>query len=245
MSVPSGNVENLWADSVFAPVPIRNVFDATVDRLVRAIRLGVLADGEQLPPERELARTFGISRVTLREVIRSLRELGLLESRRGRAGGTFVVSPSTRSPYRPPSDPSLVIDELLDALDLRRVLEPGAAQLAACRVHPAVDRASLRRYLKEATICAPPERGVCNSRLHMAIAALGGSLSVASAVADIRLKVDDLITAFPAMVPNIQRSDRQHAAIVRAVLAGRPEEARQVMEQHVDDTAELVRRMLA
>ena len=92
MSVTSaGNVEALWARTVFSPVPVRNAFEVTVERLAQGIRLGVLVDGDRLPPERELAETFGVSRMTLREAIKALREAKLVESRRGRGGGTFVV----------------------------------------------------------------------------------------------------------------------------------------------------------
>ena len=52
-----GNVEALWARAMFAPVPVRNAFEVTVERLAQGIRLGVLADGDQLPPKRELADT--------------------------------------------------------------------------------------------------------------------------------------------------------------------------------------------
>ena len=79
--------------AVFCPVPVRNAFEVTVERLAQGIRLGVLTEGDRLPPERELADTFGVSRVTLREAIRALRDAGLVESRRGRGGGTFVVAP--------------------------------------------------------------------------------------------------------------------------------------------------------
>ncbi|MDT4944988.1 MAG: hypothetical protein QOH14_1721, partial [Pseudonocardiales bacterium] len=72
-----GNVEALWARTVFSPVPVRNAFEVTVERLAQSIRLGVLTDGERLPPERELADTFGVSRVTLREAIKALRDAGL------------------------------------------------------------------------------------------------------------------------------------------------------------------------
>src|SRR5437588_11363394 len=91
-----GKVEALWARAVYSPVPVRNAFEVTVERLAQSIRLGVLADGERLPPERELAETFGVSRVTLREAIKALRDAGLVDSRRGRGGGTFVQSPKLK-----------------------------------------------------------------------------------------------------------------------------------------------------
>src|SRR5947209_17517408 len=91
-----GKVEALWARSVYSPVPVRNAFEVTVERLAQSIRLGVLVDGERLPPERELAETLVVSRVTLREAVGALRSAGLIEVRRGRGGGTFVVPPAAR-----------------------------------------------------------------------------------------------------------------------------------------------------
>src|SRR4051794_41787614 len=94
-----GKVEALWASSVYSPVPVRNAFEVTVERLAQSIRLGVLVGGDRLPPERELAETLGGSRVTPREAIGALRAAGLIQSRRGRGGGNVVVSPP---PARPP-----------------------------------------------------------------------------------------------------------------------------------------------
>src|SRR3954451_11212527 len=76
---------------LWQPVRGGNAFEITVARLAQAIRLGLVAAGERLPPERELAEKLRVSRVTLRQAIGALREAGYLESRRGRSGGTFVV----------------------------------------------------------------------------------------------------------------------------------------------------------
>ena len=243
----AGNVEALWARSVFAPVPVRNAFEVTVERLAQSIRLGVLADGTRLPPERELADTFGVSRVTLREAIRALRDAGLVESRRGRGGGTFVVAPDTGSRGRPARGTGLGtrVRPVDDVLDLRRVVEPGAAALAATRTLTAADRAGLHRYLDEATNCRPEKRRLADSRLHLAIAALGGSASVTAVVADVQLQLDELLRAIPVLPANIAHSNVQHAAIVDAILAGRPDQARVEMEEHVDGTAALLRGFLS
>src|SRR4051812_48031168 len=82
--------------SLLRPVRAGNAFEETVERLLQAIKLGMVAYGEKLPPERELAAQLGISRVTLREAIRALQDAGYLDVRRGRYGGAFVV-------YRPPN----------------------------------------------------------------------------------------------------------------------------------------------
>ena len=61
-------------------------------RLREAIQLGILLDGERLPPEAKLAEQLGVSTVTLREALAVLREQGLVTTRRGRGGGTFVTA---------------------------------------------------------------------------------------------------------------------------------------------------------
>jgi DNA-binding FadR family transcriptional regulator len=88
-------------EAVFRPVREGNAFEETVERLLQAIRLGVVVSGERLPAERDLAVRFRVSRVTLREAIRALADAGYVESRRGRYGGTFVRA---ELPRRSPTD---------------------------------------------------------------------------------------------------------------------------------------------
>jgi DNA-binding FadR family transcriptional regulator len=239
-----GNVEALWARAVFSPVPVRNAFEVTVERLAGSIRLGVLVGGERLPPERELAERLGVSRVTLREAIKALRDARLVESRRGRGGGTFVVAPTD------PATASKRLDvdarpSLNDTLDLRRIVEPGAAALAATRTLSAADRSTLDRCLRESGECPADARRLADSRLHMAVAAASESASVAAVVADVQMRLTELLRAIPVLPANIQHSDRQHAAIVAAILAGQPDVARVEMEEHVDGTAALLRGLLS
>lgn len=61
-------------------------------RLADGIALGVLAPGERLPSEPELARRFGVAVITVREGLGILRDAGLLRTRRGRDGGSFVAT---------------------------------------------------------------------------------------------------------------------------------------------------------
>lgn len=241
----SGNVQALWSRSVFSPVPVRNAFEVTVERLARSIRLGVLVAGDRLPPERELADTFGVSRVTLREAIRALRAAGLVESRRGRGGGTFVVAPKAGRPRSASQIGRSIEHSLDDALDMRRVIEPGAAELAASRTLTADDRASLLRYLDESRHCSAAERRLADSRLHLAIAATGGSPSVTAAVAEVQMRLDELLRAIPVIPANIAHSDVQHGCIVEAILGGQTERAREEMADHVDGTAALLRGFLS
>src|SRR5919107_284586 len=77
--------------AVFAPLDdgaLRS--EAVVRRVGSAIALGLLGDGEQLPAEADLATMLNVSTMTLREALAELRKLGLVETRRGRGGGSFV-----------------------------------------------------------------------------------------------------------------------------------------------------------
>ena len=129
--------EVLSAGLLLTPARPANAFEETVQRLLQSIRLGLIAPGERLPPERELAGMLEVSRDTLREAIGSLAEAGWIVSRRGRYGGTFVAdAPPQRTTPRSPSpsaDPAVLAAELEDTLALRAVIEVGSARRAAER----------------------------------------------------------------------------------------------------------------
>lgn len=234
-------------DAVLRPVRSGNAFEEAIQRILQAIKLGAVTAGERLPPERTLAKQLGISRVTLREALRALTEAGLVESRRGRSGGTFIT-------YRPDEhvDTGLLSngrdlrDELEDHLVLRSVLEPGAAEAAARREldEGAGKYVQERLDAVESTTSRRSHR-LADSRLHLAIAELTGSVGLIAAVADVQMTLGDMLEAIPVLAHNIERSHIHHAAVVNAILSGRPEEARQHMREHVDATAALLRGFLA
>ena len=148
-----------------------------------AIRLGVFARGEQLPPERELAERLGVSRNTLREAIAALRDSGLVTTRRGRGGGTVVVYEPAQpgAARRARCARGAALD---DALTFRRVVEPGAAQAGrhppALRRPAGVAREPRCREVRDAA--DPAAHRVADSRLHLAIATLSGSPMLVEAV---------------------------------------------------------------
>jgi DNA-binding FadR family transcriptional regulator len=228
--------------AVFRPVRAGNAFEETVERLLQAIRLGVAVPGDRLPAERDLATRLGVSRVTLRDAIRSLQEAGYVESRRGRYGGTFVreVLPLPQ----PVPDRGGGAD-LVDALTLRQVLEAGAAEAAARRTSERDDRANLRARLAECEAADVGEYRRRDSRLHLAIAEATGSASVTAAVADVRMRINELLDSIPLLQPNLAHSNEQHRRIVTAILAGDAAGARREMAEHLDGTASLLRGFLS
>jgi GntR family transcriptional repressor for pyruvate dehydrogenase complex len=236
---------SLLPDAVLRPVREGNAFESTVELLGTAIRLGVFALGERLPPERELAERLKVGRATLREAIGALREAGLVTTSRGRTGGTVVV-------YRGPGEVDGAVpvrctsEEIADALAFRRVVEPGAAQLAAAADLTAEQRGWLSAALAAAATSSTEggARRVADSRLHLAIATLSGSAMVVEAVTQAQARLSELLAAIPVLRANIEHSDAQHEVLVAAVLRGDPDGARRVMEEHCDATSALLRGLL-
>jgi len=231
-------------DAVLRPLRGGNAFESTVEQLATAVRLGVFACGEQLPPERELAERLGVSRMTLREAIAALRDSGLVTTRPGRGGGTVVV-------YHGPAQVTVSRSgvrhgaALSDALGFRRVVEPGAAYLAAGQSLSADQRAWLTTSARE--VCSAPDPAahrVADSRLHLAIATLSGSPMLIEAVTRAQAALQELLGAIPVLQRNISHSNAQHEAIVAAVLAGDGDGARAYMEEHCDATSALLRGLL-
>ncbi|MFF0740356.1 FadR/GntR family transcriptional regulator [Streptomyces sp. NPDC004111] len=230
---------------VFRPVRGGNTFEETVERLLCAIKLGFIAQGETLPPERDLAAQLGISRVTLREAIRALQQAGYVEPRRGRYGGTFVTySPAEPSEGEVRRIAESMGAELSDALAFRRVIEPGAAALTAERALAAKDRQFLQARLEDVRSADATTYRLMDSRFHLAIAEMSGSPSLYASVAETRLRLNDLLNAIPLMERNIEHSHEQHNDILLAILRGDARTARSVMEDHVAGTAALLRGFL-
>lgn len=234
-------------EAVLRPVRGHHAFESCVEQLGTAIRLGVYPRGSTLPPERELAERLTVSRATLREAMAALREAGLVETTRGRGGGTVVTlrprTPSGRAAAR-------VSDERrgawLDALVFRRIVEPGAAGLAAQLAADGGLTTLLRQQLEQAhdevaAATRPAEHRQADSRFHLTLASVTGSPHLVESVTAVQAELNEMLLAIPVLDANIAHSHRQHAAVVRAVLAGRPDRARKAMEQHCDDTAALLR----
>ena len=234
------------AEAVFRPVRAGNAFEETVERLLTAVKLGVIGEGEKLPSERELAARLQVSRTTLREAIRSLHVAGYTVSRRGRLGGTFVTHrPAEARRDSPARAGHLDKEQLDDALCLREALEIGIATIAARRKTTRAEQDHLDRCLRDVTEGSPVTYRRYDARLHLAIAELTGSPSLVAAAAEARMRVNDLLDEIPLLERNLRHSNEQHKAIVTAILDDDPEAARRATAEHLDGTAALLRGFLA
>ncbi|MER6785872.1 FCD domain-containing protein [Streptomyces sp. NPDC000658] len=241
VSADGGPDDRLTA--VLRPVRAGNGFEEALEQILQVVRLGLVPGGERLPAERELAERLGISRVTLREVLKVLQEQGLVEARRGRYGGTFVL-PRTDAGGEAELRRRVARTDIEDVLRFREVLEVGAAGL--CAAHGLSDgRARRLREALARTADAPlADYRRRDTLLHLTLAELCGSPSLAAQYAAVRATVNGLLDCIPLLVRNLEHSQRQHAALVEAVLDGDADGAREMMREHCAGTAALLRGFL-
>jgi GntR family transcriptional repressor for pyruvate dehydrogenase complex len=119
---------------LFAPVAVARASSAISDQIREAIVTGQLAQGDRLPPERELAEQFGVSRVTVRDALRGLEAMGLIDVRVGARGGAFVTIPTGAVVGQTMSD-MMMMSALTpeDIVEARLMVELGTVTLACAR----------------------------------------------------------------------------------------------------------------
>lgn len=233
------------ARTLFAPLDAGGRAEAVARRLTQAIRLGLLADGERLPAETSLASQFGVSPVTLREALAMLRESGLVQTRRGRDGGSFVRAPDGTDHVRlEPPLLLLTLHELRDIGDHRAAVAGAAARLAAQRAIPA-DVAALREHAARLTAASTlTQRRRADARVHIEVAAAAQSPRLTREEMNLWSQIGDLVW-LPATAQHAAAAIAEHESLIRAIEGGQPELARDLAERHVaGETARLLEHRL-
>lgn len=223
------------------PVQPPSTFEETVERLGSAIRLGLLAPGSQLPPERELARRLRISRSTLRQALTTLVQSGHLVSLRGRKGGTFV----SEQPPLVQSDGEPLDQKAWAVLDYRVAVETGAATLAAERgEEPQFARleelvAKMGEELEDFE-----EYRRTDVRFHIGIAEAAHSPRLLSAMTDVQSQMSGLIALIAHPPEVLARSNEQHGRVVKALRKGDAARAVKQMREHTEGTEHILAGLL-
>jgi GntR family transcriptional repressor for pyruvate dehydrogenase complex len=120
---------------LLAPVKRSRIFEHVLDQIRSLVADGRLRPGDQLPPERELASMLAVSRASVREALRALEVQGLISGKQG--GGTFIreMSPEVLVQRLAIAAPGQE-QSIREILEIRELIEPGVARLAAQRVTP-------------------------------------------------------------------------------------------------------------
>jgi DNA-binding FadR family transcriptional regulator len=224
-------VTTVRARTLFAPLEAGSRAESVARQLERAIRLGLLLDGERLPAESDLAGQLGVSTETLRDALASLRDVGLVETRRGRGGGSFVRTPSGHGELERPLR-ALSLHELRDVGDHRAAIAGSAARLAAERALPA-DVEALREHAARLSAARTlTERRRADARLHVEIAAAAQSPRLTREEMGLWAQVGDLVW-LPLADGDVSSVAAEHDAIVTAIGARDGRAAQERAEAHV------------
>jgi GntR family transcriptional repressor for pyruvate dehydrogenase complex len=202
------------------------------DAISIRIDKGEIAVGAQLPSERSLGESFGVSRVSIREAIQLLMAKGYVEILPGK--GTFVIDHEVRKAASLQSWVGGREEELLMMVELRLIVEPGIAALAAEKATPEAVTVLLEtaRMLSE---CPRTEISEVDAEFHRQIATMTGNALICELLAA------SLKSTEPLRERTLQDRDRRllaargHVAIAEAIAAGDPTSAHAAMISHLKD----------
>jgi GntR family transcriptional repressor for pyruvate dehydrogenase complex len=231
----SANGGEAWAASLISPLAAAGRADEVAARVSQAIQLGLFADGDQLPTESEFAAQLGVSAMTLREALAVLRRQGLVETRRGRTGGTFVRRPASpplhelRSRLR-----GMTVSTLRDFADEQFAVSGTAARLAAART----SEGSVRRLLvlvdqlrKASTLGS---RIRADSRFHIEVALASQSERLTRLEVGLQTRLAELLWLPHDRELDVAEVAGEHHAIANAISAEDGDRARELAERHVE-----------
>lgn|SRR5487761_152887 len=230
----------------FEPIRQRRAHEYVAEQILRHIALRLFQPGDSLPPERELAAVFGVGRPTIQQAIRILEASGLVNSRRGRHGGTFISQRPTTS-IEVESLIGRVIRQRVDlehVLVYRRLVEPLVARVAAERRKPSDLRRMKVALVGIANAISEPEYMKHDTDFHIAIARSTQNPYLVRAIEEIRLKLNDAITLLPESEEWHKRISDEHEALLAAVEGGDGEAAERIMDGHVEVSEQGLRAVL-
>jgi GntR family transcriptional repressor for pyruvate dehydrogenase complex len=208
----------------------------TVEQIAAMIRAGEYAAGDRLPGERILAKQFQVSRASVREALRTLTTIGLLETRQGL--GTFIKDPSQEILQASLPPPILTNQDTLEKVfEIRQLIEVEAAALAAQRVD-ANQITVIKHWLQavETHIARDEMEDMVTADIefhHQIIVATGNDIlvSLMDSISDLLRDMRWDTAKIPELLTQITTG---HQAIFKAIETGNPDAARQAMQAHLD-----------
>jgi GntR family transcriptional regulator, transcriptional repressor for pyruvate dehydrogenase complex len=219
MAVPQ--TSDILREVIFAPLEHGGRTKVIFDRLQNAVALDVFKDGEQLPPETDLAAQLGISPVTLRDALGMMREAGLVETRRGRTGGSFV----RRDGYDPVAHglsrlAEMNLVDLRDLSDWRISIAESSAAVAAERASDE-EIVGMRHHAKEfAKAKDSVSARRAEGRFCIAVAAASQSVRLTRATVTCVIDYGPLLSVAYRDVKLRKAVARRHESVIAAVDAG-------------------------
>lgn len=226
----------------------RAIGPQVVARIFELIRTGSLRAGDRLPPERELIEIFGISRPSLREALRALSMLGVVNSLHG--GGAYVSDLDARTLLAPLDFYlSLTKANFADAFDSRRVIEIEIARRAALKATPA-DIEDLRDIIEahDAVRDEPVGFRILDTRFHEKLSAIAGNAvlqRIAYGLYNLGLDFQNFDRRARNEPGLIAQSTADHSQIAAGITSRDPDRAAQAMSEHIRNIEISTQRVLS
>lgn len=218
----------------FRPIKQSRVSGEVTEQLKQSILLGHIKSGEKLPSERELAEQFQVSRVAIREALRTLENSGFITTRQGVTGGTFVTELTFQQLSNAFLD--LFLAEKISIPELyqvRLLVEPEVARLAAQRVTPEyAERLKTCLKAEEQPATALPEDLDKKTAVHFVLAEMCGNRFFEGLVRSVMSLTRNIIEALHPDQPPFLHPPGMHRPIIKAVLAGDAGAAETAMRKH-------------
>ncbi len=217
------------------PVHRRQISSATIDRLLSMISDGYWLPGEQLPPQRELAKSLGVGMSTLREALQSLQMMGLLEMRHGE--GTFITN-RPYDTYEKLLDLSLTLGDLdVEMLfEARGILESGFAYHAATRASE--DQINtLFEILKKEEQCIDAGQAECCHDLDLSFHQMIAEMAHNSFLQQIDGTLFKALDKLLRILPQTKKGLRLHCAVAEAIRDRDPFRASESMHTLIEASA--------
>ena len=218
-----------------------------VGRVLELIRTGSLRAGDRLPPERELIEIFGISRPSLREALRALSTLGVIESRHG--GGAFVSNLDARTLLAPLDFYlSLTKANFRDAFDSRRVIEIEIVRRAAVKAIRS-DIVELEGIIAAHDTVQDDPIGfrILDTRFHEKLSEIAGNAvlqRIAYGLYNLGLDFQNFDRRARNEPGLISQSTKDHAEIASAIAAHDAEDAVHAMGRHIRNIEQSTQRVI-
>ena len=215
-----------------APIERQKTYELVAERLLAQISSRRLSPGDVLPPERELVQAYGVGRSSVREALRMLESRGLIESR---GNGAFSVS-DFRNPLNHSLDLLLAVEEASygELFEVRRILEGEAAALAASRRRKP-ELTSMEAAIRSMVEGLPSEERFIGAdlRFHLIVAESTRNRVLVHLMHAIRDLLQRSLASSYHIAGSPERAIEMHELILAAIAAKHPEEARQLMQEHV------------
>jgi len=211
------------------------------------IRNGALVCGQKLPTERELATRFGVSRGVVREAIKALEAMGLVESRQG--SGIYVCDRLIASISRALT--LSVQSDTASVLDLFVFREPLEVLAAECAAHNRTDAdlAALAQWVAAGDRAAVaddyPAFRLADEAFHTAVSVASGNDYVRAVIGAVLHMRHIVVALTDPQFGSVHDGARTHAAIAAAIAARAPEAAGVAMRDDVHGYADALRAILA